>query len=42
MKMDPPGFEPGASALQGQRSPRLSYGPMYKRFDFVDDLVFDC
>ena len=25
--MDPPGFEPGASALQGQRSPSLSYGP---------------
>ena len=26
--MDPPGFEPGASALQGQRSPSLSYGPI--------------
>ena len=25
--MDPPGFEPGASALQGRRSPSLSYGP---------------
>ena len=31
--MDPPGFEPGASALQGQRSPSLSYGP--KSVDFV-------
>ena len=30
--MDPPGFEPGASALQGQRSPSLSYGP---NIDFV-------
>lgn len=27
-RMDPPGFEPGASALQGRRSPRLSYGPI--------------
>ena len=27
-KVDPPGFEPGASALQGQRSPSLSYGPI--------------
>ncbi len=26
--MDPPGFEPGASALQGRRSPSLSYGPI--------------
>ena len=26
-RMDPPGFEPGASALQGRRSPSLSYGP---------------
>ena len=32
--MDPPGFEPGASALQGQRSPSLSYGP--KSIDFVE------
>ena len=31
--MDPPGFEPGASALQGQRSPSLSYGP---NIDFVE------
>lgn len=29
--MDPPGFEPGASALQGQRSPSLSYGPIIKK-----------
>lgn len=44
MKMDPPGFEPGASALQGQRSPSLSYGPITikESFDLVDDLVFDC
>ena len=28
IRMDPPGFEPGASALQGRRSPRLSYGPI--------------
>ena len=27
--MDPSGFEPEASALQGQRSTRLSYGPGY-------------
>lgn len=27
-RMDPPGFEPGASALQRRRSPRLSYGPI--------------
>ena len=26
-EVDPPGFEPGASALQGRRSPSLSYGP---------------
>ena len=25
--MDPSGFEPEASALQGRRSTRLSYGP---------------
>lgn len=30
MRVDPPGFEPGASALQGQRSPSLSYGPITK------------
>ena len=30
IRMDPPGFEPGASALQGRRSPRLSYGPILK------------
>lgn len=38
--MDPPGFEPGASALQGRRSPRLSYGPILSwsdRFDLVSD-----
>ena len=38
--MDPPGFEPGASALQGRRSPSLSYGPIC--VDMVDDLVFSC
>ena len=27
--MDPPGFEPGASALQGRRSSSLSYGPIW-------------
>lgn len=31
MRVDPPGFEPGASALQGQRSPSLSYGPIQRR-----------
>ena len=31
MRVDPPGFEPGASALQGQRSPSLSYGPSKPR-----------
>ena len=31
MRVDPPGFEPGASALQGQRSPSLSYGPILRR-----------
>ena len=46
--MDPPGFEPGASALQGQRSPSLSYGPILirtksiSRHSKIDDLVFDC
>ena len=39
--MDPPGFEPGASALQGRRSPRLSYGPILSWFDRFD-LVSDC
>ena len=29
-EVDPPGFEPGASALQGQRSPSLSYGPILR------------
>ena len=38
--MDPPGFEPGASALQGRRSPSLSYGPIC--VGMVDDLVFSC
>lgn len=37
--MDPPGLEPGASALQGQRSPNWATGPYN---DSVDDLVFDC
>ena len=50
MRMDPPGFEPGASALQGRRSPSLSYGPILRRqkcakntrkIGLVDDLVFD-
>lgn len=36
--MDPPGFEPGASALQGQRSPSLSYGPeRFRRIGIVYD-----
>ena len=26
----PPSFEPTASALQGRRSTRLSYGPIYR------------
>ena len=41
IRMDPPGFEPGASALQGRRSPRLSYGPILSWFDRFD-LVSDC
>ena len=37
--MDPPGFEPGASALQGQRSPSLSYGPKDIDFVVLDKLI---
>jgi hypothetical protein len=27
--MDPPGFEPGASAVRRQRSSELIYGPVF-------------
>ena len=39
--MDPPGFEPGASALQGRRSPSLSYGPILKKGMVELILVFE-
>ncbi len=28
-KVEPRGFEPRTSAVQGRRSPRLSYGPLF-------------
>ena len=34
--MDPPGFEPGASALQGQRSPNWATGPTYENQSIID------
>ena len=48
--MDPPGFEPGASALQGQRSrglclarAALSQSELRAHIlSQIDDLVFDC
>ena len=46
--MDPPGFEPGAFALQGQRSPNWATGPYLEELSplfnesKIDDLVFDC
>ena len=35
--VDPAGFEPATSALQGQRSPSLSYGPARAQRPYTTD-----